>query len=466
MIRLILIASSSVRALYPFAATGPGMGLEALMEAAVAVLSGEPSYTRSPVEAAASPRPTISSIVGRAGSSATTRATDAAAAMSRPMKRRRTAGEDDLRGRSVDTLTPRPVSDVIPLRRRIITDFLIANNRTRDNDTFNKLREIFRNDSMSDKTLQVAIQSCCRELGIALRPRTSTFELSRRMAIVEKFVGANRDMLNSEMAPLIRDLMPTGDRPEELEPEYFLPLISRARRKLQLAARRDFRSVVPADAHPSASSSCSPRAKKPGEMSVLAGDVGVVGPERRREIITKVLIETNKTGDTRAFRQVREILGNNPVADKTLYCEIDRCRKDLGLKTMHYVPRLSKDLQEKRTKIVESFIQSNPQVRNVHLVPRVNEALQTVGIPEVEFKILCNMMSTARKKLNIPRRSDLDDGLVHAPRTQTGAPADKRAATLRAATAIRSQSRRTTTTAVPLIATGDSDEEYSDSDVV
>ena len=440
MIRLILIASSSVRALYPFAATGPGMGLEALMEAAVAVLSGEPSYTRSPVEAA-SPRPTISSIVGRAGSSATTRATDAAAAMSRPMKRRRTAGEDDLRGRSVDTLTPRPVSDVIPLRRRIITDFLIANNRTRDNDTFKKLREIFRNDSMSDKTLQVAIQSCCRELGIALRPRSSTFEFSRRMAIVEKFVAANRDMLNSEMAPLIRDLMPTGDRPEELEPEYFLPLISRARRKLQLAARRDFRSVVPADAHPSASSSCSPRAKKPGEMSVLAGDVGVVGPERRREIITKVLIETNKTGDTRAFRQVREILGNNPVADKTLYCEM-------------------------RTKIVESFIQSNPQVRNVHLVPRVNEALQTVGIPEVEFKILCNMMSTARKKLNIPRRSDLDDGLVHAPRTQTGAPADKRAATLRAATAIRSQSRRTTTTAVPLIATGDSDEEYSDSDVV
>ena len=442
MIRFVLIAFSSVRAMHAFAPVGPRNGLEALFQAAVAVLSDDaPFTTRSPVDHPATfPHTAIGSIdTSNQDVDATQPAVNVASTF-RATKRQRTAGEE---GESL----PHQVSG-----------------DTREIRTSKRLREIIESDSRPSEALPG-------------KPTASRTDLSRRQAIVDEFVKANSHMRNSEMGPLILALMPAKDQ-AKLKPGYFGALISNARRKLGLQARSDPRSVVPTSCCPPSATASS----QPGSIMGVSFNHSESCPsappcpeqtiERRRQIISEVLIEANRTGDTRAFKRVREFLKDDPVEDKALYREIDQCRKDLGLKVAHAAPRLSSELSERRRSIIEDCVKANRYVRNIDLVEGINEALQAAGIPKVAFKVLCNKLSDARKTLDItsqtyPSVLPVDGATPHGAKGRTltknpgtdviAAPSQRR----RRQTATHTRTETTTTTTTPLLPADGSDGEES-----
>ena len=121
-------------------------------------------------------------------------------------------------------------------RREFITDFIIANNRTQDKQTFRRLRQLFPRNSVDDSTLYGDFFHCCRELGIETRQvsqRLYDKALRRRKAIIEEFVVANSDMSNLAMVPEIKKLLESA-RLDTLEDRPLYTLISAARARLGL----------------------------------------------------------------------------------------------------------------------------------------------------------------------------------------------------------------------------------------
>ena len=121
-------------------------------------------------------------------------------------------------------------------RREFITDFIIANNRTQDKQTFRRLRQLFPRNSIDVLTLYGDFFHCCRELGIETRQvsqRLYDKALRRRKAIIEEFVVANSDMSNLAMVPEIKKLLESA-RLDTLEDRPLYTLISAARARLGL----------------------------------------------------------------------------------------------------------------------------------------------------------------------------------------------------------------------------------------
>ena len=267
--------------MHAFAPVGPRNGLEALFQAAVAVLSDDaPFTTRSPVDHPATfPHTAIGSIdTTHPEVDATQPAVDVASTF-RATKRQRTAGEEEeslphhvsgdtreirtskrLReiiqndSRPSEALPGKPTASRTDLsrrqaivdekttskrvmqRREVITQFLIDRGMKRNSRTLPDLWNLLKDTGIAYGTVEKDLIDCCHRLGMEMRPypkqRASKGQCELRVKLIEDFVAANSGtMLQQDMVPLINAELRAASLPE-VEPRRLSFKISAARQKL------------------------------------------------------------------------------------------------------------------------------------------------------------------------------------------------------------------------------------------
>ena len=289
-------------------------------------------------------------------------------------------------------------------RRKVISDFLIANNRTRNNETFLRLREILRDDPVTDNTLRKAITDVSRGLGMSCKARITSDENSRRKAIVGDFVKANSHMANRDMFSLINEML-VKDGIEAVDPEFMRELIITARRKMTLlgsdvvahGASREA-DIVLTETSIAPSSEIGADESEPEGTTVTASGRGESSTwSRRRDIITSFLIANNRTRDKHTFPRLREIFRDDVMmADATLRRAIITCSRDLG---MPVGGRISNVEGSYRNQIVNDFVRANSHLVDEAMVPLINAKIVDAGFNPLTPKYICKLIRTARARM-------------------------------------------------------------------
>ena len=348
MTRLLVIALSSVvRATHLFAPVGSRDGIQAILEAD-AILSGASGSLSVQEDSVVAGPPTHTPIgvMIPGGLSILKRTRDGVdnAPVPHGPKRLR-ADSEDASGADSTTAgkaTRRAEQDMLDHRHKIISDFLIANNKTRDRGTFSRLREIFRDDPITDGSLRMAIIRCSRALGVPIKARIGTGESLRRERIVNEFVRANTHLASWAMVPLINAKL-VDEKIGAVAPRYLHELIKNALRKVsilsQLLGSDD--PVAPDQGIVDDASHHADIALAPSDVGAGDGGSGAPGvfstwPERRKKI-TDFLIENNRTRDRHTFPRLREIFRDDlMVSDVLLRKAILSCCRDLGMPINSY----------------------------------------------------------------------------------------------------------------------------------
>ena len=372
----------------------------------------------------------------------------------------------------------------VTVRRNIITKFLIENNCTREHGrTFKQVREILRNDPIGDMALRAEITYCCRELGMPIKARSSVEESSRKLAIIEEFVTANSRMTGEDSVALISELLEAEG--VGLARNTIRMHIWDTRRKFGLGKRRTpGGNLIISSAAESESSVGGPPVLQQvaysvdregsGDQETTSGGsaaewlpagssvealTGRSRILRRRERIATVLIENHKTGNKGTFKQLRAMFTHDEICDKTLYNEIGRVRRQLGMNMSSYTPRSSAQVVQEGRKMIVNFVEANGEqdhtestARNPLWESRSCSDTDPVPVGEADGPSsdspLLLPIKGARSDLKRNRGVLAHGGITHACREANG---DLDAGTAAARAAAVEASMRRTTTEVPVM---------------
>ena len=277
-------------------------------------------------------------------------------------------------------------------RRKIIKDFLIANNKIRDRETFPRLREILRDDPIANKTLKHTIAAVSRELGMSIRPRTTW---------VEKMPTS---VLRSHRAPGERYTSLDGDVVRAGTP---LPLVQRG-----CDAEEDFFSVAPPAVSPANASdnvvvtdgqdletATTFSASKPPRAS--SGDKWLSNhskTNKRLTIIRDYLRSVDGVRDSETINRIEAALSSVgvKVARSTLREDINEMCHRLGYPVAGHG---GESLGTRRSAIVKEFIKANPDMVNPELIEGIYAALIPHGLDNVLPRSLDDLIRKARRRL-------------------------------------------------------------------